>query len=576
MSSAVDILNSKISSFNETNQHYIKSIVDKREYVDYEIEAKLAPVANLFKSSSYTAPVTVTRDYFQSISINDKTIDKYLDNAAGFVEGLTDKEKEDVSKKIESYQAKDPKIISPEDHTEKTEGESDMAYKKRLSEVVSKRNDKYHDLLKLIKTKSGDKTSSYSTYKVDVDKQEATLKIASNLIKEKIKEYGKLAQVYDDNKVLIDITYNLKREYNSILKSDTIDTIKKKISVFEKSINSAKSVIKSEKLSEKKNLTKEEKAKIEKDLIKSREDTEKKIEDITKKTEKITEEKLKVEKSKIELEDKLKKSKEKIEKEKEKLKESHKHFLDKTISEEVDNELKAKLEEKRILNEQLGKIDAANPQHALILSKLETMPQNQYDISYRDVLKKKKIEELKNTTDVSFKKDYEELEKKHKEEEQKIHEEILNKDQEIKKLEIEKTETIENTRVELNGISPEKLAFLKDAAKGKSWFQRLLSNPTALLIIVIVFAAIAIILVLTWLFFLFVAMMLNYSYQTRYIKEAKAFGVDVPFSYTTLLSRTALGPIYVLYWLVKYGFRLTPKPGVYIQTKIEKTPETVS
>lgn len=95
-----------------------------------------------------------------------------------------------------------------------------------------------------------------------------------------------------------------------------------------------------------------------------------------------------------------------------------------------------------------------------------------------------------------------------------------------------------------------------------SWLQKLAQNKTLVIILIIIFIIGTVLVIATWLFFVGIAFLLNLAYQKAYQHEAFLQGTIVSFSYWQLTIRTLLGPLYVFYYLIRFGFTWTPA-GIY-------------
>lgn len=429
-------------------------------------------------------------------------------------------------------------------------------------------------------------TSSSLFSKSDKDPSEIWPKIVDvkKYLSEKRKIYNNFINEVQTKSFMLS-KIDLRKEYDSIIRDvqlkDKLEFNSKASNFLEKinkTIKEETGKIKEleDKLKDKKT-TPEERKKIKEQLSLSKEDKEKITKELELKkldieSKVINNEKIAngIEKSIKDKEDKIKKiemAKEtKTNEYKLKLEELKTEFetikvnkINETVNEEIQKkkqEIESKLtnpnlseEDKKNLQDELNKAKFSN---IILYSNIKNTAEKSANDEVERLLSEKK-KELDN-------KHYKEIEEYEKQKQRIIEQktQLVNQEKELTK---ENEQVFNDQKTQL---------FLYEQIKEKTWLQKLLANRNAMILIVILVIVAFIIAAVTWIFFIFLALLLNYSYQNRYIKDAKAVGVTVDFSYWALLSRGALGPVYVLYWLVKFGFRFAPPPGIYIQTKVEK------
>lgn len=153
---------------------------------------------------------------------------------------------------------------------------------------------------------------------------------------------------------------------------------------------------------------------------------------------------------------------------------------------------------------------------------------------------------------------------------QKEQDDLEDQKKKLQKLEEEKSKTEQDIKkfkeeIRTEGDDFNKMYEYKGYAESvlqQEKTDKLVSDPRAIAIIIIIGLIIFIVLIKIWVFFGGIAFLLNYAYQRALINQAAEHGVTISYSWWQLLSRSALGPLYIIYYLMAYGRTLRPV-GVY-------------
>ena len=278
-----------------------------------------------------------------------------------------------------------------------------------------------------------------------------------------------------------------------------------------------------------------------------------------------------VEKSKfLELQEKEKMAKEATQKDIQKLEDEKKEL--EILSKKEEDEKKRILEsakniyekniekEKKQIEENISKLQLSNYEKSLKIAEEQEKKENELKLEFA-------------------RKEQEETQKISQKYREKIG--ILSNSIESQKLIIKNKELIIKDTTESIKREKEKMETAMDKTKNKlydnptyakdqldrihgnlSWLQKLAQNKTLVIILIIIFIIGTVLVIATWLFFVGIAFLLNLAYQKAYQHEAFLQGTIVSFSYWQLTIRTLLGPLYVFYYLIRFGFTWTPA-GIY-------------
>lgn len=562
----VESLKNRIKG-EKTYYNLLTNILNLKDYWDSSIDSDMKDVLSYLEDAPEKEESKgILSSIFGSSSVTKKIYNDFLTDPKSVVKGKSKDESEKLYEEIKAYP--DPESILPEkfkNHFEEEKKIKNFEDKKKYNDEYKETKKKIDERKELIKknleillseiNKKLDTTSkSFSLEKeLDISTIWEPLKNTNKYLKEKEDLYKNFEKFWNEaDNQFAKLNLDLLSKYKSILKNknEEFRDIEKDIEEFKTEVSKAAEEYKS-----KKGIEEGIKKEIKKEIIKKGETIvkyeAKKIEENMNEIEKLekeaNEKKEQILKNKKDIEEK--KEKEIQERQKE-LKEDKKKYIEeygnKYVNELLNDEIK-----KRINNNN-------NPMGS---QEIKEFKEKQLKIfSAKDDEELRKIQEdVVNKTNIEL--------QKNKLEQEEAEKKLLDINNKRKKL-IDETKKIQD--------DPSVVEFIKNQLKEKSWLMKLLTNKIAMIVIITIAITIIIILIITWLFFIFIALLLNYSYQNRYIKDAKLLNVTVEFSYITLLTRGALGPVYVLYWLIKYGFRFSPPPGVYVMSKLEKKVESQS